>query len=61
MPRLFVLLIVLASPAFAQGSSIAIPEPGDAALFVLAVAGLLIGRHSSRRSPRRPDDQRDDD
>lgn len=50
MIRFVVLFLALiAAPALANGDSIAISEPGDAALFVLAVAGLLIGRHASRR------------
>ena len=54
-----ILIALSASPALASGSSIQIPEPGDAALFVIAVVGLIVGRHASRRSPRhdsRPDD-----
>lgn len=53
------LIAVSASPALASASSIQIPEPGDAALFVLAVVGLIVGRHVSRRAPRHdshPDD-----
>ena len=46
-----ILAAVIAAPALAQ-SSIAIPEPGDAALFVIAAVGLIIGRHSSRKPPR---------
>jgi hypothetical protein len=52
------LIVFSASPALASGS-IQIPEPGDAALFVIAVVGLIAGRHASRRAPRdnsRPDD-----
>jgi hypothetical protein len=45
-----VLFAMLATPALAQ-SSIAIPEPSDAALFVIAVVGLIVGRQSSRRRP----------
>lgn len=48
-----------ASPALALNSSVQIPEPGDAALFVIAVVGLIVGRHVSRRAPRHdahPDD-----
>ena len=48
-----------ASPALAAGGSIQIPEPGDAALFVVAVVGLIVGRHASRRAPR-PDTKPDD-
>ncbi len=58
--RLVVAMLIgfSASPASASGS-IRIPEPGDAALFVIAVVGLVVGRHASRRAPRRdnhPDD-----
>jgi hypothetical protein len=52
------LILLRATPAFAQ-SGIQIPEPGDAALFVVAVVGLIVGRHASRRAPRKdetPDD-----
>jgi PEP-CTERM motif len=52
-------LAVMASPALAQGS-IAIPEPTDLALFGLAVAGLFIGRRSSKAPPyERPKDSGD--
>lgn len=54
-----VLIALSASPALAAGGSIQIPEPGDAALFVIAVVGLILGRHASRRAPRQdstPDD-----
>lgn len=53
-------LILFATPAMAQGASVPIPEPGDAALFVIAVVGLIIGRQASRRTPRRDDDNGDD-
>jgi hypothetical protein len=43
----------IATPAVAQGS-IAIPEPTDIALFGLAVAGLIIGRRSSKAPPYEP-------
>ncbi len=42
--------IVSATPAWASGG-IAIPEPGDLGLFALAVAGLVLGRSLSRKSP----------
>ena len=48
----FALLALIAGPAFGGTGSIAIPEPGDAALFMLAVAGLLIGRSASKRPPK---------
>ncbi len=53
-----VLIALWASPALAQ-TSVQIPEPGDAALFVVAVVGLILGRQASRRAPKReeaPDD-----
>jgi hypothetical protein len=49
-------LLAMSSAAFAQGS-ISIPEPTDIALFGLAVAGLIIGRRSSKTPP--PDDNED--
>jgi len=49
----------LAVPAIAQSGGVQIPEPGDAALFVVAVVGLIVGRHVSRRAPR-ADDTPDD-
>jgi hypothetical protein len=53
-----VLTLVMAAPAIAQSGSVQIPEPGDAALFVIAVVGLIVGRHASRRAPKpdAPDD-----
>jgi len=50
------LILLTASPALAQRASAQIPEPGDAALFIVAVVGLIIGRHVSRRAPRHDDD-----
>jgi hypothetical protein len=50
------LALSIAAPAFAQSGGIQIPEPGDAALFVVAVVGLIVGRHASRRAPRQDDD-----
>jgi hypothetical protein len=50
------LLLLTASPALAQHGGVQIPEPGDAALFVVAVVGLILGRHASRRAPRQDDD-----
>jgi hypothetical protein len=43
-------LLLMSSAAAAQGS-IAIPEPTDVVLFGLAVAGLIIGRRSSKAPP----------
>jgi predicted histidine transporter YuiF (NhaC family) len=34
----------------------AIPEPSDFVLFLMGVAGLIIGRRSARRRHRRDDD-----
>lgn len=53
------LALVTVAPAQAAGGSVQIPEPGDAALFVVAVVGLILGRHASRRAPR-PDTTPDD-
>jgi hypothetical protein len=53
-----VLTVSMAAPAFAQ-SGVQIPEPGDAALFVVAVVGLIVGRHASRRAPRKDEVQDD--
>lgn len=50
------LLALATTPALAQSKGIQIPEPGDAALFVIAVVGLILGRHASRRPPRRETD-----
>jgi hypothetical protein len=55
---LVVVITLWSSPALAQGS-VQIPEPGDAALFVVAVVGLILGRQASRRAPKR--DQAPDD
>ncbi len=51
------LIAVMASPALAVATSVPIPEPGDAALFVVAVVGLIVGRHASRRAPRNDNDK----
>lgn len=46
----FVLSVASASTAFAQASGgTAIPEPTDATLFAIGLAGLIIGRHVARR------------
>ena len=37
------------------GDPIQVPEPGDAALFAIAVVGLILGRQASRRPPHRGD------
>lgn len=49
--------LAFAGTAFAQTptSADAIPEPTDVALFVFGLAGLLIGRRSSRSRRRRDD------
>jgi len=49
------MIAFVAAPALAGGASVQIPEPGDAALFVIAVVGLIVGRHVSRKAPRRDD------
>ncbi len=51
-----VALLLMSSAASAQGS-IAIPEPTDIVLFGLAVAGLIVGRRSSKTPPH--DDNND--
>jgi hypothetical protein len=51
-----VALLLMSSAASAQGS-IAVPEPTDIVLFGLAVAGLIIGRRSSKTPPH--DDNED--
>jgi hypothetical protein len=52
----FALFLMTATPALAQHGGVSIPEPGDAALFVVAVVGLIVGRHASRRAPSKDDD-----
>ena len=46
----FLIVLMMSSPAFAQ-SSVKIPEPTDIALFALAIAGLIVGRRSSKAPP----------
>lgn len=47
IPSVFLLI---ASPAFAAGSSgAAVDEPAALALLALGVTGLIIGRHVARR------------
>ena len=46
----------LGSTAASAAVSVPVPEPGDVGLFALAVAGLLIGRRSSRTKVRRDED-----
>ncbi len=48
----FLFLIACASPALAQGSASAVPEPGAILLFMSGVAGLIVGRSASRGGPR---------
>jgi hypothetical protein len=50
---LAVLLAGSAGPALAA-TGVLIPEPTDASLFALALAGLVIGRYAAR-GPRRDD------
>jgi hypothetical protein len=52
----FALFLMMASPALAQHGGIGIPQPGDAALFVVAIVGLIVGRHASRHAPSNDDD-----
>ncbi|WP_088307032.1 PEP-CTERM sorting domain-containing protein [Novosphingobium sp. B 225] len=47
---LITLVSLSASPALAQAGT-TIPEPSDALLFGLGLAGLVIGRHFARRKP----------
>lgn len=51
----FLAVLAMATPAFAQ-SQVSVPEPSDIGLFALGVAGLIIGRRSSRRPPRDHDE-----
>lgn len=51
-----IVLIALPEAAMAAGPPVSIPEPGDLGLLVLAVAGLIIGRHASRKAPRERND-----
>ena len=51
----WVALLATSSAAAAQGI-IKVPEPTDIALFGLAVAGLIIGRRSSKTPPHDNDD-----
>ena len=46
-------MLAAAAPALAQGST-RIAEPSDAAIFVIAVIGVIVGRQSSRRPPADP-------
>ena len=46
----FLIVLLMSSPALAQ-SSVKIPEPTDIALFALAIAGLIVGRRSSKAPP----------
>jgi hypothetical protein len=57
--RFAIIAWLAATPALAQQGAAAIPEPGDAALFVLAVVGLVVGRQLSRRAPRDPGNDTD--
>ncbi len=40
-----------AAPALAQSGGTSIPDPSGIALFGLGLAGVIIGRHFSRRRP----------
>lgn len=54
------LAVVLATPVIANatlpGIATSIPEPSDFMLFLMGVAGLVIGRRSSRRRRGNDDD-----
>lgn len=39
------------SPALAQTGGSSIPEPSGIALFGMGIAGVIIGRHFSRKRP----------
>jgi hypothetical protein len=43
------------TPSAAPAESTQIPEPGDVALFLLGVTGLVVGRWSSRGRKKRTD------
>ncbi|MDB5736974.1 MAG: hypothetical protein JWO65_642 [Sphingomonas bacterium] len=46
--------LLAATPALAvSGSAISVPEPTDALLFVMGVAGVAIGRRMHARAARR--------
>lgn len=42
---------IAASPAMAQTGGSSIPDPSGIALFGMGLAGVIIGRHFSRRRP----------
>lgn len=48
---LIYMTIVAASPALAQTGGSSIPDPSGIALFGMGLAGVIIGRHFSRRRP----------
>ncbi|HEX4847533.1 MAG TPA: PEP-CTERM sorting domain-containing protein [Novosphingobium sp.] len=48
---LVLLAAALSTPALAQAASTAIPDPSGVALFGLGLAGVILGRHLSRRRP----------
>jgi hypothetical protein len=49
-------MLLMAVPAHAQHVGAPTPDASDAALFIVAVVGLIVGRHVSRRAPRHDDD-----
>ncbi len=55
----WIALLAMSSAASAQGI-IAVPEPTDFALFGLAVAGLFIGRRSSKAPPHERENMSDE-
>jgi hypothetical protein len=42
---------IAASPALAQSGGSSIPDPSGIALFGMGLAGVIIGRHFSRKRP----------
>ena len=59
IPRLFIGLLLLATPAAALAAgAVPVPEGSQFTLFALGALGVLIGR---RASMRRPQDDREQD
>jgi hypothetical protein len=48
---LTLIAIFAASPALAQSGGSSIPDPSGIALFGMGLAGVIIGRHFSRKRP----------
>jgi uncharacterized membrane protein AbrB (regulator of aidB expression) len=47
----FLFAALAAAPALAQAGGTSIPDPSGIALFGMGLAGVIIGRHFSRRRP----------